>query len=81
MINRQFFDELNGKVQAILPQAGEFGEDLRTKVALTLKTSLDLLSAEEFEGQTQALARAHQRIDQLEVQLAELEQLCNKLKQ
>lgn len=53
------------------------GQDLRQHLAIALKESLarmDLVTREEFDIQTRVLARTRQRLEQLEQQLADLEQ-------
>lgn len=67
-------------VQERLPQdIGEMGQDLRHNLAAIVKESLsrmDLVTREEFDIQTKVLARTRQRLEDLEKQVAELEQQC-----
>lgn len=65
-------------VQDRLPQdLGELGQDLRLNLSSVIKESLarmDLVTQEEFEVQTKVLARTRQRLEDLEKQVAVLEQ-------
>lgn len=65
-------------VQDRLPQdLGELGQDLRLNLSSVIKESLarmDLVTQEEFEVQTKVLARTRQRLEDLEKQVAALEQ-------
>ena len=65
-------------VQERLPQdLGELGQDLRHNLGSVVKESLarmDLVTQEEFEVQTKVLARTRQRLEDLEKQMAALEQ-------
>jgi len=65
-------------VQERLPQdIGEMGQDLRHNLAAIVKESLsrmDLVTREEFDIQTKVLARTRQRLEDLEKQVAELEE-------
>lgn len=66
-------------VQERLPQdIGELGQDLRHNVSSVIKESLarmDLVTREEFEVQSKVLARTRQRVEDLEKQVTQLEQL------
>lgn len=69
MFNNTFFEDLSGRLSALLPMADEVREEMRTKIEQLLKSSfasLDLLSREEFDSQRQALERAEKRIEELE---------------
>ncbi len=65
-------------VQERLPQdIGELGQDLRQNLGSVVRESLarmDLVTQEEFEVQTKVLARTRQRLEDLEKQMAILEQ-------
>ncbi|MEE2733026.1 MAG: accessory factor UbiK family protein [Pseudomonadota bacterium] len=65
-------------MQERLPQdLGELGQDLRHNLSTVIKESLarmDLVTQEEFEVQTKVLARTRQRLEDLEQQVAALEQ-------
>ena len=65
-------------VQERLPQdLGELGQDLRLNLSSIIKESLarmDLVTQEEFEVQTKVLGRTRQRLEDLEKQVATLEQ-------
>ncbi len=59
------------------PELEEMGQDLRHNLTSLIKESLgkmDVVTREEFDVQTKVLARTRQRLEELETQLAELEQ-------
>lgn len=75
MFDRSFLEDLSKRLSSLLPMAEEVREDLRTKIEQQLKksfASLDLLSREEFDAQSNALKRAEARIQELETTLVEL---------
>lgn len=75
MLDKSFLQDLSARLSSLLPMAGEMREELRTKIEQQLKksfASLDLLSREEFDAQSNALKRAEARIQELENTLAEL---------
>ncbi|MEX0619722.1 MAG: accessory factor UbiK family protein [Pseudohongiellaceae bacterium] len=76
MVDQRFFDELSDRIAAILPRAGEFGEDIRTKLNQALQKSfseMNVVTREQFQAQEKALKRAEARIAQLELRIAALE--------
>lgn len=81
MIDKRFFEELSQQISKLLPQAEAAGEDVKRSVSAALQKGfarMDLLTREEFDAQLAALARAEQRIDALEKQLAQLEAQLHK---
>ena len=75
MFDKSFLEDLSKRLSSLLPMAEEVREDLRTKIEQQLKksfASLDLLSREEFDAQSNALKRAEARIQELETTLVEL---------
>lgn len=66
-------DELAKKLLNLLPiSADEIKEDLEEKVKLILQSSLsklDMVSREEFDIQTQVLAKTRAKLEALEKQL------------
>jgi BMFP domain-containing protein YqiC len=73
-MNTKFIDELNARVVSFLQQtpAAEISQNL--KAALTASLSrLDLVTREDFDVQTQVLARTREMLAALESRVAELE--------
>jgi BMFP domain-containing protein YqiC len=73
-MNAKFIDELNARVVSFLQQtpAAEISQNL--KAALTASLSrLDLVTREDFDVQTQVLARTREMLAALESRVAELE--------
>lgn len=76
MIDNNLLNELSRRLAALVPAANDVKDELRTKMEQTLKSALlefDLLTKEEFDSQSQALIRAEQRIQELEILLKDLE--------
>ena len=77
MENKNTFDDLAKKITDLLP--GNFQQvqqDLESNIKALLQSSLskmNLVSREEFDVQSALLARTREKLDQLEKQLAELE--------
>ncbi len=82
MINTSTIESLAEKITRSLPSGGKaFAEDLRKNLRLGLSSALDrmdLVTREEFEIQSELLARTRTRLEQLEKQVAELESKINK---
>jgi BMFP domain-containing protein YqiC len=81
MINKQFFEDLTQQLTRLLPQAEAAGEEARKALAAVLQkafASLDLLTREEFEAQSAALARAEERLAHLEQEVTRLEALMKE---
>ncbi|MCK5639766.1 MAG: accessory factor UbiK family protein [Gammaproteobacteria bacterium] len=82
MIDLKFIDELSGRlsggVAQVLPQgAKDLGQDVEKNIKAVLHASfekLDLVTREEFDVQTEVLARTRAKIDELEKLVTELEQ-------
>ena len=82
MRDKQFLENLSDRISQLLPRANELGEDARTAVQqLVQKTfnELNILTQDEFEARERALARAEQRVEQLETEIRELEQRLDRL--
>jgi BMFP domain-containing protein YqiC len=75
MINQKFFEDLSGKLnQAVANSpARDFEKNARALLAQGF-AKLDLVTREEFDIQTQVLARAREQLAELEKRVAELEQ-------
>lgn len=77
MQDKKWIDELTDRIAALLPQAGELGEEIRTGLRQLLQSSLaglNVLTREEFDAQERALRRAEERIAALEEELKRLEE-------
>jgi len=82
MINTSTIESLVEKITRSLPSGGKaLAEDLKKNLRLGLSSALDrmdLVTREEFEIQSELLARTRTRLEQLEKQVAELESKINK---
>ena len=79
-MDKKFFDQVAGRVAAILPQAEALGknvrEEVKDKIEEQLKNSLgslNVISKDEFDAQSAALKRAEVRIEDLEKKINQLE--------
>lgn len=77
-MDHKLLDEINEKVRAVMAQspAADLEKNMRAMLAALLGR-LDLVTREEFDVQRQVLARAREKITQLEARLAELEAKSN----
>jgi len=70
-------DEIAARIARLLPQdTGQLGQDLRKNIRAALGTALarmDLVTREEFDVQSELLARTRTRLEALEKQVAEME--------
>lgn len=73
-MNAKFIDELNARIVSFLQQTpvAEVGQNLKVLLSSSL-TRLDLVTREEFDVQTQVLARTREKLASLEARVAELE--------
>ena len=69
-----FINEIAGKLGHVLKQspAGDIEKNLKAGVTSMLG-KLDMVTREEFDVQTEVLARTREKLAQLEARLAELE--------
>lgn len=69
-------DEITKKLMDILPiNRQEIEDDLRQKIKMVIQSSLtrlDLVSREEFDVQTQVLAKTREKLELLEKQVQEM---------
>ena len=79
-MDKKFFDQVTGRVAAILHQAEALGknvrEEVKDKIEEQLKNSrgsLNVISKDEFDAQSAALKRAEVRIEDLEKKINQLE--------
>ena len=79
MLNAKIFDELSAKLSAAANSgpAKDIERNMRALLAQGF-AKLDLVTREEFDVQTQVLARTREKLAALEVQVAELEAQSNK---
>ncbi len=75
MLKQKLAQEVAGKVSEILAfsPAKDVEKNLKASLAAWL-AKLDLVSREEFDVQTQVLARTREKLQALEARLARLEQ-------
>jgi len=74
MQQNRLFDELSGKISALLAQspAKDVEKNLRALLG-SFFSRLDLVTREEFDVQAKLLARSREQITALEARVAELE--------
>lgn len=74
MLSQKVLEELNAKMAEVLAQspAKDLEKNLRALLAGVF-ARLDLVSREEFDVQSQVLARAREKLAELEARVAELE--------
>lgn len=74
MTNQKFFDELGAKLREVLANSPtrDIEKNLRAMLTATF-ARLDLVTREEFDVQSEVLARTREKLAQLEARLAELE--------
>ena len=83
-MDKRLLDELSDRLAGLLPAANQLRQETRAKVEQTLKNGLkemDILTREEFETQARALAKAQQRVTELEALIADLESRLTALEQ
>ncbi len=77
MINNSTIESLAEKITSSLPSGGKaLADDLKKNLRVGLNSTLermDLVTREEFDIQTELLARTRARLEILEKQVAELE--------
>lgn len=82
MLDNAFLKELSERISRLLPAAENMRVEIRTKIEQALRSGLselDVLTQEEFAAQSEALARAEQRIAELEALVGGLEKRLNEL--
>lgn len=73
----QFFQQLNQTLSGAQAISGELQQHLRSAMMNTF-SKLELVSQEEFDTQRAVLTRSRQKIEALEKQLAELEDIIKE---
>lgn len=76
MFNQKYFDELSAKINESIKKspARDIEKNIRAILAQGF-AKLDLVTREEFDVQTQVLARTREKLAALEARVAELEAL------
>ncbi len=77
MIDTRFLDEVSRKISSALPDGIKMmQDDLEKNIKAILQSSfekMNLVSREEFDVQATLLARTRQKLDEIEKQIARLE--------
>ena len=79
-MNAKLLDDLNERISALLRNtpAAEVQKNLKAMLAQALG-KMDLVTREEFDIQTQVLARTREKLTALEARLAQVEQRSTAL--
>lgn len=76
-MQEHLFEQIAARLDSILPQGlHQFRDEVESNLRQLLKESLsrlDLVTREEFDLQTEVLARTRAKVEALEKQVAELE--------
>ena len=74
MVNEKLFDELGARIKDVLANSPvrDIEKNMRAMLAARF-ARLDLVTREEFDVQSEVLARTREKLVQLEARLAELE--------
>jgi BMFP domain-containing protein YqiC len=74
MVKQELLDELSAKIKEAVANSPvrDIEKNLRAMLAAAF-ARLDLVTREEFDVQSEVLARTRAKLDQLEAKLAELE--------
>ena len=74
MVNEKLFDEVGARIKEVLANSPvrDIETNMRAMLAATF-ARLDLVTREEFDVQSDVLARTREKLVQLEARLAELE--------
>ncbi len=74
MVDQKLFDEFGARIKEVLAASPvhDIEKNLRAMLAATF-ARLDLVTREEFDVQSEVLARTREKLAQLEARLAELE--------
>lgn len=74
MLDPKFLEDISGKISALIAKTPAADIEKNLRALLTAQfAKLDLVTREDFEVQKELLARAQERLKQLEAKLAELE--------
>ena len=74
MVNEKLIDEISGRIKDVMARtpAADIERNMRAMLG-AMFTRLDLVTREEFDVQSAVLARTREKLNALEVRLAELE--------
>ena len=74
MVKQKLFDELGATIKEVVANSPvrDIEKNMRAMLAATF-AHLDLVTREEFDVQSEVLARTREKLEQLEARLAELE--------
>jgi len=74
MLNAKMFEEINAKVSKIIADspAKDIEKNVRAMMGAVF-TKMDLVTREEFDVQVELLKRTREKLDALELRVAELE--------
>ena len=79
MQQNRLFEELSGKISALLAQSpAKDAEKNLCALMASFFSRLDLVTREEFDVQARLLARSREQINALEARVAELEARASK---
>ena len=74
MLNQRLFDDISASVRDALSRSPARDVDKNVRAALTSALArLDLVTRDEFDIQKQVLARTREKVEALELRVAELE--------
>lgn len=78
MLDPSLFDDLVKKLSAVMPDSvRDIEQDIQSKIRAVLQSSfakMDLVTREEFDVQRKVLARTRAKLEDIEQQIARLEQ-------
>jgi BMFP domain-containing protein YqiC len=75
MVNQKLFDELGTRIRDLIAHSPARDVEKNLQAMLTsLFARLDLVTREEFDVQSEVLARTREKLTRLEAKLAEFEQ-------
>ena len=79
MLNQRLLDELGAKVKEVIANspARDIEKNLRAMLTAAF-ARFDLVTREEFDVQSEVLARTREKLSQLEARLAEIEKRDGK---
>ena len=74
MLNAKMFEEINAKVSKVIADspARDIEKNVRAMMGAVF-TKMDLVTREEFDVQVELLKRTREKLDALELRVAELE--------
>ena len=79
MQQNRFFEELSGRISALLAQSPAKDVEKNLRALLTsFFAKLDLVTREEFDVQAKLLARSREQVDALAARVADLEARVSK---